>query len=135
MCHCQYHLAFTDRHCDGYSHSNINRNGDSYCNYNSYSYSYSYSNPDSDAEADACAETDAKATTATTATAATTGSARRPRNSGDRDQLHRKLAQCTRRDWLPVGCSYRPCFWPLCARLPKFGRWQHNESERYRAVG
>ena len=54
-------------------------------------------------------------------------------NQCDCQQLYRELEERKRRDWLPVGCVHELYFCHLCARVPKFGRRQHDESKRYRA--
>jgi hypothetical protein len=123
-----YIYSYTNNHCDGHIHANANGHchsnsdsnvySDGYGHGYSYSYSHVYPNPNANGH-----------TNSGTNTCFSDSPKRKPR---DCQQLHRELDQCKRGDRLPVGCGYGLFFCPLCARLPKFGRRQHNESKRER---
>ena len=126
-------------------HADANTNSYCYGDIHTYSdsYGYSYFNPHGDGDSDSHRYSNSNCHTNSDRSSYgyadcngngyTCGSDGLERNHCDSHQLHRKLEQCNRREWLPIGCVHEFFFCRLRARVPRFGRRQHDESKRYRA--
>jgi hypothetical protein len=129
---------YSDGNCnsDCDSHSNCNCNG--HCNSDTNSDAYrdgdfhTHSNTNTNATASKPYTNSNSYRNCNTSTDARC-SASAKGNQCDDEQLHRELEQRKRCDRLPVRCVHKPFFRQLRTGVPKFGRWQYDQSKRHRA--